>query len=96
MIERYTSGNYEDLLEGLLEGASMEEYLAKKLHEAMDGVGTDEDAVLETLISSTNEEIAAIKRYFYRGNHVRGYLSRADQRKVLLLEMCELLADLQV
>ena len=71
VVERYTSGHYEALLGELLEGGSMEEYLAKKLHQAMDGLGTDEDAVLETLISSTGEEIAAIKRYFYRGDRTR-------------------------
>ncbi|XP_043203288.1 uncharacterized protein LOC122371205 [Amphibalanus amphitrite] len=64
-IERYSTGNYEDLMVELLDGASMEEYLAKRLHEGMDRLGTDEDVVLETLISSTNQEIAAIKPYFY-------------------------------
>ena len=66
-VKRHATRNYEDLLVELLEGGSMEEYLAIRLHEAMDGVGTDEGAVLETLISSTNDEINAIKTFFYTG-----------------------------
>ena len=67
MIESYTIGNYENLMLELLDSASVEEYLAKRLHEGMDRFGTDEDVVLETLISSTDQEINAIKPYFYAG-----------------------------
>ena len=40
------------------------DYLAHELEDAMSGFGTDEDTVLETLISSTSEEIEIIKRRF--------------------------------
>jgi len=63
-ITKTTSFKFENLMQELLTGVSYYDYLAIKLHEAMDGVGTDEDTLLETLITSNNEDIAQINPRF--------------------------------
>ncbi|XP_037073684.1 uncharacterized protein LOC119094880 [Pollicipes pollicipes] len=64
-VTRTTRGKFENLMQELLEASSYYEYLAKKLHEGMDRIGTDEDVLLETLISSTGDEIDAIRPFFH-------------------------------
>ena len=50
----------------LTRNAGYYEYLADQLYRSMHRLGTDEDTVLETLISSTGEEIEIIKRHYSR------------------------------
>lgn len=61
-----TRGKFENLMQALLKKPNVYEYLAQEMHDAMDRIGTDEDTVLETLISSTSEEIETLKRLFYQ------------------------------
>ena len=50
----------------LTRNAGYYEYLAEQLYRSMHRLGTDEDTVFETLISSTGEEIEIIKRHYSR------------------------------
>ncbi|XP_037093852.1 annexin-B12-like isoform X2 [Pollicipes pollicipes] len=52
-------GNFEDVILSLMTPPF--EYLAKELHEAMSGAGTDEDTLFETLCTHTNAELNGIK-----------------------------------
>ncbi|XP_037093941.1 annexin A3-like [Pollicipes pollicipes] len=64
-VTRTTRGHFENLMQALLRGSTYYEYLAQELHDGMDRIGTDEDTVLETLISSTNDEIKIIAPLYY-------------------------------
>ncbi|KAJ2938043.1 hypothetical protein O0L34_g14497 [Tuta absoluta] len=51
-------GHFEDVIVALM--LPPEEYLCKELHHCMDGMGTDEDTLVEILCTRTKQEIAAI------------------------------------
>lgn len=51
-------GKFEDVIVALM--MPPEKYLCKQLHKAMDGIGTNEDALIEILAPQTNEEIKKI------------------------------------
>lgn len=63
-IKSETSGNFEKLLVALLTPTI--DYYVKELHDAMAGLGTDEDVLIETLCSMTNHEIHSIKNAYER------------------------------
>jgi len=48
-------GKFEDVIVGLM--LPPNEYLCKQLHRAMDGIGTEEETLVEILCSKTNKEI---------------------------------------
>ena len=66
-IKSETSGNFEKLLVALL--TPLVDYYANELHDAMSGVGTDEDVLVEVLCSMTNYEIHTIKNAYERSNY---------------------------
>ncbi|KAI5637296.1 annexin domain-containing protein [Phthorimaea operculella] len=51
-------GHFEDVIVALM--LPPEEYLCKELHHCMEGMGTDEDTLVEILCTRTKQEIAAI------------------------------------
>ena len=46
------------------------EYLAQQLYKAMDGLGTDEDVLFETLCTHSNTEIRAIRDTYQRSEDI--------------------------
>ncbi len=63
-IKSETSGNFENLLVALL--TPIVDFYVKELHDAMSGLGTDEDVLIEILCSMTNFEIHTIKNAYER------------------------------
>jgi annexin A7/11 len=64
-IKSETSGNFEQLLVSLLQPTI--EFYVTQLRGALDGVGTDEDVLIEMLCTLSNNEIHTIRRaYEYR------------------------------
>lgn len=51
-------GKFEDVIIGLM--LPPEKYLCKQLHKAMDGIGTNEQALVEILCSLNNEQVKAV------------------------------------
>lgn len=64
-IKSETSGWFEHTLVALL--TPRVEFYVQELQRAIDGVGTDEDALIEILCSLTNNEIQTIKNEYQRG-----------------------------
>ncbi|XP_059616229.1 annexin B11 isoform X2 [Phlebotomus argentipes] len=58
-IKSETSGNFENLLVSLM--TPIVDFYAQELHDAMAGMGTDEDVLIEVLGSMSNYEIHTIK-----------------------------------
>ncbi|XP_055712591.1 annexin B11 isoform X2 [Phlebotomus papatasi] len=58
-IKSETTGNFENLLVALM--TPIVDFYAMELHEAMSGMGTDEDVLIEVLGSMSNYEIHTIK-----------------------------------
>lgn len=48
-------GKFEDVIVGLM--LSTNEYLCKQIHNAMDGMGTEESSLVEILCTKSNEEV---------------------------------------
>lgn len=63
-IRSETSGNFENLLVALL--TPIVDFYVKELHDAMAGIGTDEDVLIEVLCSMSNYEINTIKHAYER------------------------------
>ena len=63
-IRSETNKNFEKLLVALL--TPLTEYYAKLLHDAMAGIGTDEEVLIEVLCSLSNAEIRAIIEAYAR------------------------------
>ena len=59
------AGNFENAVVWFMEDKSV--FDAKCLRQAMKGVGTDEEALIEILCTRTNEEIQQIKRAYKEG-----------------------------
>lgn len=63
-VKSETSGNFEKLLVAQL--TPIVDYYCNELHDAMAGVGTDEDVLVEILCSMSNFEIHTIKNAYER------------------------------
>lgn len=63
-IKSETSGNFEKLLVALM--LPIVDFYVQELYEAMAGIGTDEDVLIEILCSMSNYEINVIKQAYER------------------------------
>ena len=61
-VEAATSFNYEKVMLGLL--VSPVEYDCKQLKNAMKGVGTDEDCLIEIICTRSSQEMEAINKKY--------------------------------
>lgn len=61
-IKKETSGNFEKVCVGLL--SSLPQYYAESLYNAMAGIGTEEDVLIEVLCGLTNREVQAVTLAF--------------------------------
>ncbi|XP_050429883.1 annexin B9-like isoform X1 [Adelges cooleyi] len=81
----------EDLVVALM--TPTYDYLAKELHNAMDGVGTNEETVVEIICTASNSEILNIKSAYHRlfgsdlENDLHGETSGSFRR--LLVSLCQ-------
>lgn len=63
-VKSETSGNFENLLVALL--TPIIDFYVKELNDAMAGIGTNEDVLIEILCTMSNYEIHAIKHAYER------------------------------
>lgn len=57
------TGKFEDLVVALMKPHF--EFMAKEVHDAIAGIGTDEETVVEVICSANNQEIHAIKAAYH-------------------------------
>ena len=67
-IKSETSGNFENLLVGLLR--PIVDFYCTELCTAMSGIGTDEDVLVEILCTLSNTEIHTIKNAYLRSTYI--------------------------
>ncbi|XP_050429888.1 annexin B9-like isoform X5 [Adelges cooleyi] len=85
------SGKFEDLVVALMTPTF--DYLAKELRYAMEGVGTNEETVIEIICTASNSEILNIKSAYHRlfgsdlEKDLRGETSGSFRR--LLVSLCQ-------
>ncbi|XP_055390275.1 annexin B11 isoform X1 [Condylostylus longicornis] len=89
-IQSETSGNFEKLLVGLL--TPIVDFYCNELCDAMKGIGTDEDVLIEILCTLSNSEIHTIKKQYLRmyGAHLESELKSetSGNFKRLLVSLC--------
>ncbi|XP_062140575.1 annexin B11 isoform X2 [Drosophila sulfurigaster albostrigata] len=89
-IKSETSGNFEKLLVGLLR--PIVDYYCIELNDAMAGIGTDEEVLIEILCTLSNIEIHTIKNQYLRlfGAHLESELKSetSGNFKRLLTSLC--------
>eukprot|EP00028_Trichosphaerium_sp_Am-I-7-wt_P014537 CAMPEP_0168508504 /NCGR_PEP_ID=MMETSP0405-20121227/164_1 /TAXON_ID=498012 /ORGANISM="Trichosphaerium sp, Strain Am-I-7 wt" /LENGTH=320 /DNA_ID=CAMNT_0008525673 /DNA_START=115 /DNA_END=1077 /DNA_ORIENTATION=- len=78
-IKKETSGDYETILCAL--ATPIWEYKATYLHDAMNGVGTKEKALIDVLAYSTNIELRRIKEEYARVFSGQPVLPKGDKPK---------------
>ena len=59
------SGKFEDLIVAMMTPSW--EFLAKEVHDAIAGIGTDEDTITEVICTATNAEMHALKATYQQG-----------------------------
>lgn len=60
------SGKFEDLIVALM--TPTYDFLAKELHNAMAGIGTNEETVIEIICTASNAEIMKIRMAYQKCN----------------------------
>ncbi|KAH8387048.1 hypothetical protein KR093_004395, partial [Drosophila rubida] len=94
-IKSETSGNFEKLLVGLLR--PIVDYYCIELNDAMAGLGTDEEVLIEILCTLSNMEIHTIKNQYLRlfGAHLESELKSetSGNFKRLLTSLCAAARD---
>lgn len=58
------SGKFEDLIVALM--TPTYDFLAKEIHSAIAGIGTDEETIIEIICTSSNAEINNIKMAYHK------------------------------
>nr|XP_018901218.1 PREDICTED: annexin B9-like isoform X1 [Bemisia tabaci] len=90
-LKSETSGKFEDILKALM--TPLPEFLAKELHYAMEGIGTNEETIIEIVCTASNAEIYAIKQAYEKKygkpleSDLRGETSGSFRR--LLTSLCQ-------
>ncbi|TDG39577.1 hypothetical protein AWZ03_014003 [Drosophila navojoa] len=94
-IKGETSGNFQKLLVGLLR--PIVDYYCAELNDAMAGLGTDEEVLIEILCTLSNVEIHTIKNQYLRlfGAHLESELKSetSGNFKRLLISLCAAARD---
>ncbi|KAH8336640.1 hypothetical protein KR074_010280, partial [Drosophila pseudoananassae] len=94
-IKSETSGNFEKLLVGLLR--PIVDFYCSELNDAMAGIGTDEEVLIEILCTLSNMEIYTIKNQYLRlyGAHLESELKSetSGNFKRLLISLCTAARD---
>ncbi|XP_043067173.1 annexin B11 isoform X2 [Drosophila bipectinata] len=94
-IKSETSGNFEKLLVGLLR--PIVDFYCAELNNAMAGIGTDEEVLIEILCTLSNMEIYTIKNQYLRlyGAHLESELKSetSGNFKRLLISLCTAARD---
>ncbi|KAH8409206.1 hypothetical protein KR009_010701, partial [Drosophila setifemur] len=94
-IKSETSGNFEKLLVGLLR--PIVDYYCAELNDAMAGIGTDEEVLIEIFCTLSNMEIYTIKNQYLRlyGAHLESELKSetSGNFKRLLTSLCTAARD---
>uniref|UniRef100_A0A1B0BRY4 Annexin n=1 Tax=Glossina palpalis gambiensis TaxID=67801 RepID=A0A1B0BRY4_9MUSC len=94
-VKSETSGNFQRLLVGLLR--PIVDFYCAELNDAMAGIGTDEDVLIEILCTLSNYEIHTIKNQYLRlyGAHLESELKSetSGNFKRLLVSLCTAARD---
>ncbi|XP_039960506.1 annexin B11 isoform X1 [Bactrocera tryoni] len=94
-VKSETSGNFEKLLVGLLR--PIVDFYCAELNDAMAGIGTDEEVLIEILCTLSNVEIHTIKNQYLRlyGAHLESELKSetSGNFKRLLVSLCTAARD---
>lgn len=58
------SGKFEDLIVALMTPTN--DFLAKEIHNAVSGIGTNEETIIEVICTASNTEINNIKMAYHK------------------------------